>query len=44
MFGLFETKEAKLIREETKRTISNADTLFDEKERKDIVKSFLQNM
>ena len=38
MFGLFESKEAKLIREETKRTISNADTLFDEKERKDIAK------
>ena len=38
MFGLFESKEAKLIREETKRTISNADTLFDKKEQKDIAK------
>ena len=38
MFGLFESKEAKLIRAETKRTISNADTLFDKKEKKDIAK------
>ena len=37
MFGLFESKEAKLIREDTKKTISNADTLFDEKQQNDIL-------
>ena len=41
MFGLFESKEAKLIREDTKKTISNADTLFDEKQQKDIAKKVL---
>ena len=38
MFGLFESKEAKLIREDTKRTISNADSQFNEKQQKEIAK------
>jgi len=38
MFGLFESKEAKLIREDTKKTLLSADTLYDQKQQKDIAK------
>lgn len=44
MFGLFESKAAKFIREDTKRTISNADVLFDEKQQKDIAKKVLDKI
>ena len=44
MFGLFESEEAKFIREDTKRTISSADTLFDKKQQKDIAKKVLDKI